>query len=86
MLSRKTKTLLAVIALLSLAAAAFCGWWGSTLPLERVIAAVPAGERIYGIGQGETAYRFFQTDETGAVLPSSAGTSGTEAPTGSTTA
>ena len=68
MLSRKTKTLLAVIALLSLAAAAFCGWWGSTLPLERVIAAVPAGERIYGIDQGETAYRFFQTDETGAVL------------------
>ena len=68
MLSRTTKRLLTAIALLSLAAAAFCGWWGSSLPLEHVTAVLSAGDTVYGIDQGETEYRFFHTDETGALL------------------
>lgn len=68
MLSGKTKRLLTAIALLSLAVAALCGWWGSSLPLEHVIAAVSAGDGVYGIDQGEDQFRFFQTDETGTML------------------
>ena len=68
MLSGKTKRLLTAIALLSLAVAALCGWWGSSLPLEHVIAAVSAGDVVYGIDQGEDQFRFFQTDGTGELL------------------
>lgn len=68
MLSGKIKKLLAAVLAASLAGAVLCGWWGSTVPLEHVIAAVSGGDMVYGIDQGESQYRFFQTDETGAVL------------------
>ena len=68
MLSGRIKRLLTAIAILSLAVAAFCGWWGSSQPLEHVIAAIPAGDTVYGIDQREEAYCFFQTDDTGKVL------------------
>lgn len=67
MLSGKTKRLLTAIALLSLAVAALCGWWGSSLLLEHVIAAVSDGDAVYGIDQGADQFRFFQTDGTGTV-------------------
>lgn len=67
MLSLKTKGLLTAVLILSLSAAAFCGWWGFSLPLKQVIATLPAGDKVYGIDQGEKEFRFFQTDETGVI-------------------
>ena len=68
MLSKKTKGLLIVLACLSLAAAAFCGWQGAGVPLEHILMTLPAGDTVYGLDQGEKSFRFFETDRTGALL------------------
>ena len=68
MLSVKTKRRLIAVLILSLAAAAALGWWGASVPFQQVIATLPAGETIYGIDRGEDQFRFFQTDESGALL------------------
>lgn len=68
MLSVKTKRRLIAVLVLSLAAAVLLGWRGASLPFRQVIATLPVGETVYGIDQGEDQFRFFQTDESGALL------------------
>ena len=68
MLAKRTKGILIAIAALSLAAAVFWGWRSASLPLEHVTEVLQVGGRVYGIDQGEETYRFFETDETGAIL------------------
>ena len=68
MLAKRTKQILIAIAVLSLAAAVLWGWRGSSLPLRHVTEVLQAGAHVYGIDQGEEIYRFFETDETGAIL------------------
>ncbi len=68
MLAKRTKQILIAIAVLSLAAAVLWGWRGSSLPLRHVTEVLQAGAHVYGIDQREEIYRFFETDETGAIL------------------
>ena len=68
MLSLKTKRVLIAVLLLSLIAAIFTGWWGSSFGFTRLISAVPDEEIICGIDQGEEEFRFFQTDKEGRLL------------------
>ena len=67
MLAKRTKRILIAIAVLSLAAV-FWGWRGSSLPLRHVTEVLQVGTHVYGIDQGEETCRFFETDETGAIL------------------
>lgn len=68
MLSVKTKRLLLAVFILSLAAAGFFGWWGSSMPLEHVRSSVLAGDVLYGLDEGDKEYRFFQTNLEGRLL------------------
>lgn len=67
MLSSKTKRLLSALAILSVLAAAVCGWLGSSIHPAHLLSTVSDGERVWALDQRKDSYRFYRTDATGAL-------------------